>query len=204
MKIRGMRVELGEVDAALKRVPGVQNAAAVVSRTTSGALLSASLVVGKDLGPTVEILRRQLSDYLPAHMVPSTFNFVGALPLTASGKVDRRKLAAITPTEGAPGAGYIPPRDAVERTIADIWQRELGRAHIGVHDDFFHAGGNSLLATRVLALINRSFAVNLPLRSLFDARTVGELAAVVRQAVDEAISTLSDAEVETMLRGEGR
>lgn len=204
VKIRGMRVELGEVDAALKRVPGVQNAAAVVSRTTSGALLSASLVVGKDLGPTVEILRRQLSDYLPAHMVPSTFNFVGALPLTASGKVDRRKLAAITPTEGAPGAGYIPPRDAVERTIADIWQRELGRAHIGVHDDFFHAGGNSLLATRVLALINRSFAVNLPLRSLFDARTVGELAAVVRQAVDEAISTLSDAEVETMLRGEGR
>ena len=119
-------------------------------------------------------------------MVPASIRIVETLPLTSSGKVDRRALQAL-PMELAADIDHVAPRTPVEKTLADIWKQLLKREHIGVHDNFFELGGHSLLATQLVARIYQAFGIHLPLRTLFETPSVADLAlAVVEQQAEQA------------------
>jgi acyl carrier protein len=126
-------------------------------------------------GGIADELREFLRGKLPEYMVPASFVFMDALPLSANGKVDRKALPK--PEVGtASGKEYVAPRTDIERTIVEVWKEVLKQAQVGVHDDFFEVGGDSLLATQVMSRINRLFDIQLPLRRLFEARTIEVLA----------------------------
>ncbi|MEU3628600.1 non-ribosomal peptide synthetase [Amycolatopsis coloradensis] len=196
IKIRGLRIELGEIEAALLRHADVDAAVVVTAASPSGDPLLAAYVVGT---PDADVLREHLRALVPEYMVPARWAKLAALPMTASGKVDRKALPA--PDLTSPGSAEA-PRDPAERLVADIWREVLGVDRVGVTDDFFALGGHSLLATRVLAELRRAFAVELPLRRLFEATTVAELAQAVTRAVEDEIDGLSDAEVARLLASE--
>ncbi|AEV85005.1 thioester reductase [Actinoplanes sp. SE50] len=200
VKIRGLRMELGEIEAALARHPGVQAAAVTVVELVPGDKSLAAYVVGRPgAEPSADELRAHLQALLPENMVPAWWTMLPALPLTASKKVDRKALPVPEPLGAGPKR---PPRNPAERIVADIWGEVLRCETVGIDDDFFAVGGHSLLATRVLARLQQAFAVRLPLRCLFEARTVAALAAAVEAAVEADIAGLSDAEVaDLMARG---
>ncbi|MEU0149800.1 amino acid adenylation domain-containing protein [Streptomyces sp. NPDC006288] len=202
VKIRGLRIELGEIEAALTGHPGVGAAAVTAPEITPGNRQLAAYVTGRDgaAAPDPARLRDHLRDRLPEYMVPALWTALDALPMTSSQKIDRKALPA--PTASTERA-YVAPRDPAEETVAAIWAETLGIERIGVEDDFFVLGGHSLLATRVLARIRETFAVDLPLRRLFEDTTVAALAAAVTEAVEAAIDQLSDAEVAELLTREG-
>jgi amino acid adenylation domain-containing protein len=176
VKIRGYRVEPGEIEAALAAHPGVAEAAVGVREGADGDRRLIAWVVAKG-GEQPEDLRGFLGARLPEYEVPSSIVLVDAFPLTPSGKVDRRKLAALAPTaEDEATSRYQPPRTPVEEILAGIWSEVLGVARVGVHDEFFALGGHSLLATRVLARVRSLLGASLPVRALFEAPTVAKLA----------------------------
>jgi hypothetical protein len=121
-------------------------------------------------------LRSYLRERLPAYMVPSVFVIMDALPLTPNGKVDRRALPAPGAIRAEAVEGFVAPRTPVEEALADIWREVLGLELVGVHDDFFEMGGHSLMITRVLSNVRRIFRLELPLRVLFEMRTIAEQA----------------------------
>ncbi len=170
VKIRGFRVEPGEVEAALVAQPGVR-AAVVVPREGSGGdgRLDAYLVRTNPSDASVSSaeVRRGLRDVLPRHMIPATITVLDALPLTASGKVDRQALPTPDRSPDARGEGSRPPRDDVERRLARLWEEVLEVHPVGVDEDFFDLGGHSLLAIRLLARIEEEFGRALPLSALF-------------------------------------
>ncbi|HEX6861641.1 MAG TPA: amino acid adenylation domain-containing protein, partial [Thermoanaerobaculia bacterium] len=178
VKIRGFRIELGEIESALGQHPAVREASVLVRESSPGdKRLVACLAVSDTV--VIEELRSFLAARLPEPMVPSAFAFLEALPLTANGKVDRRALAEIAPSSD-PGAGreegYLRPRTPVEEVLAGIWAGVLSVPRVGVHDDFFHLGGHSLLATQVASRVRQAFSIELPVRALFEDRTLSELA----------------------------
>jgi acyl carrier protein len=124
-------------------------------------------------------LTAHLERSLPSYMVPAVFRVLPAMPLSANGKIDRRAVAAFAPAADAETGGYVEPRDEVEAAVAGLFAEILGRDRVGVHDDFFSLGGHSLLATRLVAMLRRRFRVELALRELFEAPTVGGVAARV-------------------------
>jgi len=129
--------------------------------------------------PTVSAVRRVLAQELPDYMIPSSFVMMEALPLTPNSKVDRRALpepSTIRPSLDAP---FVPPRTPVEQLLSGIWTEVLGLDRVGIHDNFLDLGGNSLLAARVISRILAALHVDLPMRSLFDAPTIAEMAAVI-------------------------
>jgi amino acid adenylation domain-containing protein len=182
VKIRGHRVELGEVEAALRELPGVREAAAAVRPAATGDLQLVAWLVpepGAEL-PSAGELGEALARRLPDLMVPRSFVILEALPLTTTGKVDRRSLPdpAPPPAETAGAA----PRTPVEELLLGIWTEVLGVEPAGVHDDFFALGGHSLIATRIVARIEQALRIELPLRTLFEKPTVASLAPAVEQA----------------------
>jgi hypothetical protein len=144
VKIRGFRIELGEIEAALLAHPGVRACAVIVREDVPGDRRLAAYVVG---GGEVDALRGHLRKTLPDYLVPAAFVALAALPVTANGKLDRRALPA--PERPAGGAGAAPPRNEVEARVATVWRDVLGVSAVGVHDNFFDLGGNSLLLLRV-------------------------------------------------------
>ncbi len=183
VKIRGFRVELGEIEAALASHPGIALAAVVLPRDRAGeASPFAYLVAAGEAAPSAAELRAHLASRLPAYMVPAGFAFLPALPVTPTGKIDRRALAARTPAPEEE-SGSAPPRGPLEERIAGIWEDVLGRPRVGRDDDFFALGGHSLLATRVAARLARAAGVQIPLRTLFEATTVAALARELEAAL---------------------
>jgi amino acid adenylation domain-containing protein len=192
VKLRGFRIELGEIEATLGRLPAVQQAAVVAQEVEAGESetglaaenqLVAYVVPEDESKFDVSDLRNSLKENLPAYMVPSTFVTLETLPLTPSGKVDRR---ALPPPEGVRPdlkAAYAPPRTPVEEVLAELWARSLGVERVGVHDDFFDLGGHSLIATQLVSQVRRAFEVEIPLRELFEAPTVADLAERVEDAL---------------------
>jgi len=180
VKVRGFRIELGEVEAALRSYPEVRDCVVVVRDDVAGSRLLVAYVVGerKDL---TDALRSFLGERLPEYMVPSAWVFLDALPLTPTGKVDRKALPA--PERRADESIFVAPRDAVEETLAGIWREvlriDLGE-RVGVYESFFTMGGHSLLATQVISRIREALGVDLPLRVLFARPTIGQLAEEVR------------------------
>jgi aspartate racemase len=207
VKIRGFRVELGEVEAVLRRHPTVLQAVVVTREdhdeaagvvpiadrraeepgaevprpTSTGKRLVAYLVPVREEAPSVHELRRFLKTKLPEYMVPSDYVLLDALPLTASGKVDRKSLPA--PDRGRPEQKdcFVVPRTAVEETLTRIWAEVLKVEHVGVHDDFFELGGHSLLAVRLFAEIEKEFGKRLPLSSLFQDATIAHVARLINE-----------------------
>ncbi len=175
VKVRGFRVELGEIEAALLRHTKVADAALVVREEPGGKVLAA-YVVPRRGEALPEDLREHLRASLPEFMVPAHLVALPELPLNANGKVDRRALAArLLPSGGLP-AEYEAPRTPAEARLAAIWSEVLGIERVGRHEDFFALGGHSLLAIRVLARISDAFGTDLPLSDLFAAPTVAALA----------------------------
>jgi len=170
VKIRGYRVELGEVQAALAQCDGVGQAAVVVREDRPGDKRLVGYVTG-DVDPVA--VRAVLAERLPVYMVPAAVVVVDGLPLTVNGKLDKRAL----PAPEYDRTEYVAPRTATEEVLAGIYTKVLGVERVGVNDSFFDLGGNSLLAMRVTAAINKAFDRRIAVRTLFEAPTVAQLAA---------------------------
>ncbi|CAM2068625.1 Amino acid adenylation domain-containing protein [Sulfidibacter corallicola] len=176
VKVRGFRVEPGEVEAALVGLDAVAEAAVVPIRDGSGATVLAAWLVPADAAePNVAELRAALSRQLPDYAVPARFTRVEALPTTPSGKRDRRALSQLG--DVAAVAPYRAPSTSDELRLAALWERLFQRGPIGLDDHFFELGGHSLLAVRLADMVTETFGVTLPLATLFAHPTLGALAA---------------------------
>ncbi|HEX3552246.1 MAG TPA: amino acid adenylation domain-containing protein, partial [Thermoanaerobaculia bacterium] len=176
VKVRGFRIEPGEIEAALAGHPAVAQAAVVVTGDGVARRLVAFLVAtGEKPIPGASDLRVFLGRTLPDYMAPSGFVEIAALPLTPGGKVDRRTLAGLAPSSGEE-EGSAAPSTPVEQILAGIWAEVLHLGEVGADADFFALGGHSLLATQVQSRIREAFGVDLPLRSVFERPTVAALA----------------------------
>jgi acyl carrier protein len=144
-------------------------------------------------------LRAFLKDRLPEYMVPAGFLFLDALPLTSNGKVDRRALPAIEHDKPQGRREYVAPRTEIEEALATICAEALSVEKLGIHDDFFELGGDSLMAIRAIFRIRKAVGVELQVRSFFDAPTVAGLAEVVEELILDQIEDLSDEEVHELL-----
>jgi amino acid adenylation domain-containing protein len=191
VKLRGFRIELGEVESALARQPSVRAAAALVREDAPGHARLVAYVVAAD-GATLDVasLRQGLKQHLPEHMVPSAIAVLPELPLTPSGKVDRKALPAVDGADIARTREYVAPRTPVEQQLAALWAELLRAERVGAHDDFFELGGHSLLATQLVARLRAAFGVELPLRVLFGASSVEALAREVEAALQAGQSAL--------------
>ncbi|GGK02264.1 non-ribosomal peptide synthetase [Streptomyces camponoticapitis] len=189
VKIRGHRVETGEVEAAVRAQPGVADAAVVAQDLGPGAgkRLLAYFITTDPVVAGPEEIRRALRARLPEPLVPARCIPVDRFPLTRSGKVDRAALAEGTGHGGSDTAeADDAPRTATQERIAHLWSALLGLGPVGVHDDFFTLGGDSLLATRLVLALREELAVQVPLRSVFTSPTVAGLAALVDDAEERA------------------
>ncbi|MGW6598225.1 amino acid adenylation domain-containing protein [Streptomyces sp. NPDC055036] len=179
IKLRGFRIEQGEVEAALQRDPAVGKAHVLVREDQPGdRRLVAYLVPAADGGevPSPSRLRDEALRTLPAYMVPSAFVAMERFPLTTNGKLDRRALPAPA-RQHSVDAALVPPAEGPETVVAAVWRDVLGIEEVGATDDFFQIGGDSLSMVRVISRLRTVLGVELPVRTLFHARTVRELAA---------------------------
>ncbi|HEU4882970.1 MAG TPA: amino acid adenylation domain-containing protein, partial [Longimicrobium sp.] len=185
VKLRGLRIEPGEIETALLAHPALREAVVVVRADGLGdARLVAYVAAAEGVAaPSVGELRAHLGATLPDYMVPGAFVTLDRLPLTASGKVDRRALPA---PERAPERDYVPPTTPAQKTIAGFWAEVLGVERVGVEDNFFEIGGHSLLVARLFVRIREAFPREMVLVDLFRHTTVAAQAAFVTERPDEA------------------
>ncbi|WP_242110107.1 amino acid adenylation domain-containing protein [Luteimonas aquatica] len=183
VKIRGHRVELGEIEHQLLAHPAVGEAAVAAHHDADeGTSLAAYLVPKFGAGLDIEAVRAHLARHLPGHMIPSSFTPLDALPLTPNGKLDRKALPA---PERVRRAAYVPPATEVEARLVALWQDIFGLERIGIHDNFFELGGDSLTAAEMIARSSAYFSRELPLASLFEAATIAQLAVHLQRARHE-------------------
>ena len=211
IKVSGYRVELGEVEAALRRVPGVRAAVAAVLPVSGGSdVLAAYVCLDNDAaigaGPTAQRIRESLADLLPAHMIPRHLSLVERIPFTDGGKIDRRAVAgqlatAVGEQSGDASARYEAPRTQLERAVchivADLLNRDVDA--VGVHDDFFSLGGDSVLATQAVARIRQWLdSPTLMVADVFAARTAATLAQLLidRETSGERLELVADVYLE--------
>jgi len=183
VKIRGHRIELGEIETQLLRYPFIQEAVVIADADLSGQqALLAYYVSERDL--TVSELREHLGNTLPAYMVPSYFLKLESIPLTANGKLERKRLPKPDGMVNT-GSPYVAPRNLIEMKIAEIWQTVLGLQQVGMEDHFFDLGGHSLKAMTVTYQISKAFDIQLPIHLLFEKPTVSELSAHIAKLKGE-------------------
>jgi acyl carrier protein len=186
VKIRGYRVEPREVEFALQEHEAVKDVLVTTREAEPGSKRLVAYVVAREgRGVSAADLRAFLTAKLPSYMIPAAFVLLPVFPLTVNGKVDRR---ALPPLESARADLVISEdreqaRTPTEKELVTIWMSVLKLEHIGVGEDFFELGGHSLLATQIVARVNDALEIDLPLRRLFDAPTVAELASVVDRLV---------------------
>jgi len=174
VKVRGFRIEPGEIESALRRREGVADCVVVAREDVPGEKRLVAYVVGEvEAGVLREPLRREL----PEHMVPSAFVVLEQLPLTPNGKLDRKALPA--PDFAPAERHYVAPRTPTEEVLAAIWAEVLGIERVGVQDDFFALGGHSLMAVRLLSRIHAVTGVRIPLHALFEGATIERLAGML-------------------------
>ncbi len=193
VKLRGFRIELGEIEQQLETVGGVKAAVVLAREDEPGRKrLVAYVAVNGERQSDAELsnqLRQALQTRLPEYMVPSAFVLLDELPLTPNGKVDRRALPA--PDGESQLAAYVAPRNAVEQALCEVWQEVLKRERVGIDDNFFSLGGDSILSIRVVALL-KSRGLTLGINEIFQHQTVALLAAHVTQQADSLISKMSN------------
>jgi amino acid adenylation domain-containing protein len=179
VKLRGFRIELGEIEAALAQHPSVSEVAVVLREDAPGdKRLVAYLVIRHgEVAPNNSQLREFLQSKLPDHMVPAAFMFIDALPLSPSGKLDRRALPALAGARPELRSSFVAPRTHAEQVLAAIWSDVLRVERVGIHDDFFDLGGDSILSIQVVSRANQE-GLRLRPRQIFQHHTVAQLAAV--------------------------
>ncbi|MFI7638050.1 amino acid adenylation domain-containing protein [Nonomuraea sp. NPDC049400] len=191
VKVRGFRVEPGEIEHCLRTHPGVRQAAVLAG---DGDLVA--YVVPRSPDDPPADLSAHVARALPPYLVPAHWVLLDALPLTRNGKLDK---AALPEPDGPVGSDDTPPRTDAEELVADVWAEVLGAGKIGAFDDFFALGGHSLLAIRVAARLRALAGVDLPIRTLFDRRTVAGLAQAVEEALVAEVAGLSDEQARSLL-----
>ncbi len=211
VKIRGYRIELGEIEAVLGQHPAVREAVALAREDSPGDRRVVAYVVSPPDTSTNE-LQSFLKQKLPEFMVPSAFVFLDSLPLTPNGKIDRNALPAPDQSRPEMEEHYIAPRTPIEELLAEIWADVLKMERVGIRDNFFDLGGHSLLATQVVSRIRETLQVDLPLRALFEAPTIAELALRIEPTAAETdklqelnrhlgeVELLSEAETERLVK----
>ncbi|BCL83217.1 non-ribosomal peptide synthetase [Ktedonobacteria bacterium brp13] len=188
VKLRGYRIELAEIEAVLRQDPQVVDCAALLQEEGVGGPRLISYVVERTSGTlTAEVLTGMLRKYFPIYMLPSAFIMVDALPLSSNGKVDRRQLSGLEPTLAMGHMALSEPRSPIEEMLLKIWRDLLTQPTLGIHDNFFAVGGHSLLATRLIAQIRAVLQIDIPVRLVFDAPTVAELAQSVALALGKNV-----------------
>jgi amino acid adenylation domain-containing protein/non-ribosomal peptide synthase protein (TIGR01720 family) len=186
VKIRGFRIELGEIESVLLGHDAVREAVVDVRADTAGEKrLVAYLVPAAAAWAGADDVRRHLQARLPDHMVPAAFVELERIPLTVNGKVDRSSLPE--PDARPSQADHVAPDGEVEATLAEIWVEVLGLERVGVHDNFFEVGGDSLSSMRVISRVRQAFEVDVPVRALFESPTIAELAEQVESSAIDAI-----------------
>lgn len=204
VKIRGYRVEPGEIENCLVAHPAVREATVVVYQENSSSLprLVAYLVPTDptDEATFITTIRQFVRETLPDYMSPAGFVVLNSLPLTTSGKLDRRQLP--TPNfeqHRSGGPAVTPPSTPEEELLAEVWSELLERPKVGVHDNFFDLGGHSLLATQLISRIRDLFQVEIPLRTLFETPTIAALAVAIDELLLAEIEQMSDEEVAALM-----
>jgi amino acid adenylation domain-containing protein/non-ribosomal peptide synthase protein (TIGR01720 family) len=199
VQVRGFRVELGEVEAACLAQGGIDQAVVLPHEETAGQVELVAYLVGTKR--SASDMRTALVGRLPHYMVPSYFEWVAAIPLTANGKIDRKALPR--PGAGADGPREATaPRNATEQVLHGLWREVLGLTNIGVHDNFFDLGGQSLKAVRLRAKIESTLNVSVSLRDLFARPTIAELALAIAEAGGGEQSSVSvSAELAELVEG---
>ncbi|MEU9468120.1 amino acid adenylation domain-containing protein [Streptomyces avermitilis] len=192
VKIRGYRVELGEIQAVLTAHPAVRDAVVTVHRPENGEPRLAAHVVPADAGAPLPDLAAHCAARLPEYMIPATFTALDTIPVNANGKVDRNALPA--PGRTAGDESHVAPSGPVEERVAEIWTELLG-VQPGAHDNFFHIGGNSILAIRLISHLQQEFEIDFAVRTVFEGPTVARIAATVEERVTAQIAALSDADL---------
>ncbi|WP_254846670.1 non-ribosomal peptide synthetase [Hymenobacter sp. CRA2] len=188
VKIRGHRIELGEVETALSAHPDVEAAAVLCAEVRGDKELVAYFVASNPLHAPA--LRQFLSQHLPAHMLPGHYVQLAALPLSPNGKLDKKQLPAPLAAGDDTGVAYVAPRTATEARLQAIWQEVLGREQIGVTENFFDAGGHSIKVVRLASHIYKAFEVKLPLTTLFTVAVLQEQAQLLEQARKTAYASI--------------
>ena len=181
VKIRGFRVEIGEIESAILEHPKVRKAGVRAWDRESGEKYLAAYIVPKENAtPTVRELRQFLKQKVPNYMIPSAFVFMEDLPLT-NGKLDRQALPVPGRSRPELGTAYTVPTTPVEAALAKIWSELLALDRVGIHDNFFDLGGHSLAAMRVVSQVMKRFQLDMPIQCLFESPTVAEMAAVLTE-----------------------
>ncbi|HEY0022712.1 MAG TPA: non-ribosomal peptide synthase/polyketide synthase [Longimicrobium sp.] len=192
VKVRGFRIEPGEVEAAIRQHESVAECV-VVARADAGETRLVAYVVGE---AEAEALRAHLRRSLPEYMVPSAFVSLEALPLTPNGKLDRRALPA--PELASAAQTYVAPRTPVEEVLAEIWAEVLRLERVGVHDSFFDLGGHSLLIMRLLAVVQTTFNQEISIRTVFSMPTLEAMAGEIERRIYEDVATMSEFEAKQL------
>ncbi|BAZ21895.1 amino acid adenylation domain-containing protein [Kalymmatonema gypsitolerans NIES-4073] len=191
VKIRGFRIELGEIETVLSQHGDVQASCVIAREDIPGdKRLVAYVVPHQHCTPTINELRHFLKAKLPEYMVPNAIVILDSLPLAPNGKVDRRALPA-PDLHSEQKDKYVAPRTPIEEMLAQIWAQLLKVEQVGIYDNFFELGGHSLLATQLLSRIGNIFQIELPLRNLFAAATVAELAHLIGQLKQQKLELTS-------------
>jgi hypothetical protein len=195
VKVRGFRVEPGEVETAILGHPAI-SAAAVIARDDT----LVGYVVG---GASADELRRYLTQALPGHLVPDVLMHVDRLPLTTAGKIDRAALAGIAPQPASPETSEVEedesPLTDAEQLAADVWAEVLGLERVRSADHFFRLGGHSLIALRVIARVRAATQVNVPVRTIFTHPVLRDFAAAVEDLLVAELDALTDEEAQRLL-----
>ncbi len=189
VKIRGFRIELGEIEAALASHPAVREVLVLAREDQPGEKrLVAYVVLAPDVTATVSELRAFVQPRLPAYMIPAAFVLLNSLPLTTNGKVDRRALPQPVAERPDLARPFLPPRTRAEELLADIWSRVLGVARVGIEDNYFELGGDSIRSLQILAQAAQ-VGLNFSLADLFNRQTIGSLAEqMARIELGEAVA----------------
>jgi len=184
VKIRGYRVELGEIEVALSQLPAIRDAVVLLREDTPGVKrLVAYVTPSSDRLPVVREIKAHLRQVLPDYVVPAAIVVLDSIPLTPSGKADRRRLPQ--PTIHAMGEGFVAPSTALEKDLANIWSGVLGLDQVGIEDNFFDLGGSSLLGTQVLTRVQKQFGMNLPIVRLYEYSTIRALSQYLSQEMKQ-------------------
>jgi len=214
VKVRGFRIDVSEIEIALRAIDGVEDAVVVGRQEDRGEQRLVAYFVPAPRPPiTVTKIRQGLARVLPDYMMPSTFVSIDAMPQTPNGKTDRLRLPM--PTRDRPNLEnpFVPPGTVIEAELAAIWAEVLSLDQVGINDHFFELGGDSLLATRIIARITKRFKVDIPIKTLFESPTVAQIAEILlingAKAINDEdlpgilgeIESLSDEETQNHLRG---
>jgi amino acid adenylation domain-containing protein len=197
LKVRGYRIEPGEIESRLRAHPGVADAVVLAD---GDRLIAYFVRTGPAAGPTPAELQAELARELPAYLVPAVYVPLERLPLTPNGKLNRRALPA--PDPAAARGAHQPPRTPAEELVAEVWADVLGLDRVGVGEDFFALGGHSLLVTKVTARLRDAIDLEVPVRAAFENPTLEGLAAAVEELLLADIDQLEESEVDSQLAEE--